>query len=60
MGTPSEVAHHNPNMALTVIDIDKGLSDIVKTHFLKAPIAPSIEFISDDAPRLDRYYYRSM
>ena len=23
MGTPSEVAHHNPEMALTVVDIDK-------------------------------------
>lgn len=49
MGTPSEVAHHNPNMALTVIDIDKGLPDIVETHFLKAPIAENIEFIGDDA-----------
>ncbi|MGP4787955.1 fused MFS/spermidine synthase [Psychrobacter sp. 1Y11] len=49
MGTPSEVAHHNPNMVLTVIDIDKGLPDIVETHFLKAPIAENIEFIGDDA-----------
>ena len=49
MGTPSEVAHHNPEMALTVIDIDKGLPEIVETHFLKAPIAPNIKFIGDDA-----------
>jgi MFS family permease len=49
MGTPSEVAHHNPDMALTVIDIDKGLPDIVEAHFLKAPIAPNIAFIGDDA-----------
>ncbi|MGM8870194.1 fused MFS/spermidine synthase [Psychrobacter sp. 2Y5] len=49
MGTPSEVAHHNPEMALTVIDIDKGLPEIVEAHFLKAPIAPNIEFIGDDA-----------
>ncbi len=49
MGTPSEVAHHHPEMNLTVIDIDKGLPDIVETHFLKAPIAPNIEFIGDDA-----------
>ncbi|MES1965631.1 fused MFS/spermidine synthase [Psychrobacter sp. AH5] len=49
MGTPSEVAHHHPKMALTVIDIDKDLPDIIETHFLKAPIAPNIEFIGDDA-----------
>lgn len=49
MGTPSEVAHHNPEMALTVIDIDKDLPAIIETHFLKAPIAPNIEFIGDDA-----------
>ena len=49
MGTPSEVAHHNPEMALTVIDIDKGLPDIVEAHFLKAPIAENITFIGDDA-----------
>ena len=49
MGTPSEVAHHNPEMALTVVDIDKDLPDIVEAHFLKAPIAPNIEFIGDDA-----------
>ncbi|WP_435979817.1 fused MFS/spermidine synthase [Psychrobacter sp. DM4] len=49
MGTPSEVAYHNPTMALTVIDIDKGLPKIIEAHFLKAPIAPNIEFIGDDA-----------
>ncbi|WP_435950179.1 fused MFS/spermidine synthase [Psychrobacter sp. DM8] len=49
MGTPSEVAHHNPNMALTVIDIDKGLPKIIEEHFLKASIAPNIKFIGDDA-----------
>ena len=49
MGTPSEVAHANPEMALTVIDIDKDLPSIIETHFLKAPIAPNIEFIGDDA-----------
>ncbi len=49
MGTPSEVAYHNPEMALTVIDIDKDLPDIIEAHFLKAPIAPNIEFIGDDA-----------
>lgn len=49
MGTPSEVAHANPEMALTVIDIDKDLPKIIETHFLKAPIAPNIEFIGDDA-----------
>lgn len=49
MGTPSEVAHHNPKMALTVIDIDKDLPDIIEEHFLKAPIADNIEFIGDDA-----------
>ena len=49
MGTPSEVAHHNPDMALTVIDIDKDLPEIIETHFLKAPIAPNIEFVGDDA-----------
>ncbi|MDN6274958.1 fused MFS/spermidine synthase [Psychrobacter sp.] len=49
MGTPSEVAHHNPKMALTVIDIDKDLPEIIEAHFLKAPIAPNIEFIGDDA-----------
>lgn len=49
MGTPSEVAHHHPKMALTVIDIDKDLPDIIETNFLKAPIAPNIEFIGDDA-----------
>ena len=49
MGTPSEVAHHNPTMALTVVDIDKDLPEIIEAHFLKAPIAPNIEFIGDDA-----------
>ena len=49
MGTPSEVAHHNPNMALTVVDIDKGLPDIIERYFLKAPIASNIEFVGDDA-----------
>ncbi len=49
MGTPSEVAHANPEMALTVIDIDKDLPSIIETHFLKASIAPNIEFIGDDA-----------
>ena len=49
MGTPSEVAYHNPEMALTVIDIDKGLPKIIEAHFLKAPIAKNIQFIGDDA-----------
>ncbi len=49
MGTPSEVAYHNPGMALTVIDIDKGLPKIIEAHFLKAPIAKNIQFIGDDA-----------
>lgn len=49
MGTPSEVAHHNPEMALTVIDIDKDLPKIIEAHFLKASIAKNIEFIGDDA-----------
>ncbi len=49
MGTPSEVAHHNPDMALTVVDIDKGLPDIIERYFLKAPIASNIEFVGDDA-----------
>ena len=49
MGTPSEVAHHNPDMALTVIDIDRGLPEIIESHFLRAPIAPNIEFVGDDA-----------
>lgn len=49
MGTPSEVAHHNPKMALTVIDIDKDLPDIIEAHFLKAPIAENIDFVGDDA-----------
>ncbi len=49
MGTPSEVAYHNPEMALTVIDIDKGLPKIIEAHFLKAPIAENIEFVGDDA-----------
>lgn len=49
MGTPSEVAHYNPEMALTVIDIDKDLPKIIEKHFLKAPIAANIEFIGDDA-----------
>ncbi|MCG3842871.1 fused MFS/spermidine synthase [Psychrobacter sp. Ps1] len=49
MGTPSEVAYHNPEMALTVIDIDTGLPDIIENHFLRAPIAPNIEFVGDDA-----------
>ncbi len=33
MGTPSEVEYHKPEMALTVIDIDKGLPEIIETHF---------------------------
>lgn len=49
MGTPSEVAYHNPDMSLTVIDIDKDLPSIIETHFLKAPIAQNISFIGDDA-----------
>lgn len=49
MGTPSEVAYHNPDMALTVIDIDTGLPEIIESHFLRAPIAPNIEFVGDDA-----------
>ena len=49
MGTPSEVAYHHPDMALTVIDIDKDLPEIVETHFLQAPIADNIEFVGDDA-----------
>ncbi|MEH6668704.1 MAG: hypothetical protein V7689_13210, partial [Psychrobacter sp.] len=49
MGTPSEVAYHNPEMALTVIDIDTGLPDIIENHFLRAPIAPNKEFVGDDA-----------
>lgn len=49
MGTPSEVAHHNPKMALTVIDIDKDLPKIIEAHFLKASIAKNIEFVGDDA-----------
>ena len=49
MGTPSEVAYHNPDMELTVIDIDKDLPKIIETHFLQAPIAKNIEFIGDDA-----------
>lgn len=49
MGTPSEVAFHNPDMSLTVIDIDTGLPDIIENHFLKAPIAKNIEFVGDDA-----------
>lgn len=49
MGTPSEVAHHNPDMSLTVIDIDKDLPKIVERYFLQAAIAPNIEFIGDDA-----------
>ncbi|WP_379543678.1 fused MFS/spermidine synthase [Psychrobacter sp. R86515] len=49
MGTPSEVAYHNPDMSLTVIDIDKDLPKIIETHFLKAPIAKNISFVGDDA-----------
>ena len=49
MGTPSEVAYHNPNMSITVIEIDKDLPKIIETHFLKAPIASNIEFIGEDA-----------
>lgn len=49
MGTPSEVAYHNPNMSLTVIDIDKGLPKIIENHFLKAAIATNIKFVGDDA-----------
>ncbi len=49
MGTPSEVAYYHPDMALTVIDIDKGLPDIIEAHFLQAPIASNIEFVGDDA-----------
>ena len=49
MGTPSEVAYHNPEMAITVIDIDKDLPEIIETHFLKEPIAKNIKFVGDDA-----------
>ena len=49
MGTPSEVAHNNPDMDITVIDIDKGLPKIIETYFLKAPMAKNINFIGDDA-----------
>ncbi|WP_367111313.1 fused MFS/spermidine synthase [uncultured Psychrobacter sp.] len=49
MGIPSEVAHHNPNMDVTVIDIDKDLPDIIEAHFLQAPIADNIDFVGDDA-----------
>ncbi|MGM8889342.1 fused MFS/spermidine synthase [Psychrobacter sp. 1Y1] len=49
MGTPSEVAYHNPDTVLTVIDIDKDLPKIIEAHFLQAPIAKNIDFIGDDA-----------
>jgi len=49
MGTPSEVAYHNPNMSITVIEIDKDLPKIIEKHFLKASIASNIKFIGDDA-----------
>ena len=49
MGTPSEIAYHNPDMSLTVIDIDKDLPRIIETHFLNAPIAKNIKFVGDDA-----------
>lgn len=49
MGTPSEIAYHNPDMSLTVIDIDKGLPKIIETYFLKEDIAQNIQFVGDDA-----------
>lgn len=49
MGTPSEVAYHNPEMSLTVIDIDDGLPNIIENYFLKDKIAENITFVGDDA-----------
>lgn len=49
MGTPSEIAYHNPDMSLTVIDIDKGLPKIIENYFLKEGIAQNINFVGDDA-----------
>lgn len=49
MGTPSEIAYANPNMAITVIEIDKDLPEIIEAYFLKAPIAQNIEFVGEDA-----------
>lgn len=49
MAIPSEVAYHNHNSSITVIDIDKGLPNIIEAHFLKESIASNIEFVGDDA-----------
>lgn len=49
MAIPSEVAYARPDIDITVVDIDKALPEIVEKHFLKEPIAKSIEFVGDDA-----------
>lgn len=49
MGTPSEIAYANPDIAITVIEIDKDLPKIIEAYFLKAPIAKNIKFVGEDA-----------
>lgn len=49
MAIPSQIAKNNPNIPITVIDIDKDLPAIIEKHFLKAPIAKNINFIGNDA-----------
>lgn len=49
MAIPSEFAYSNPDIPITVIDIDKGLPAIIEEHFLKEPLAKNINFIGNDA-----------
>lgn len=49
MAIPSEIAIAHPEKDITVIDIDKGLPEIIEKHFLKAPLAKNIDFIGNDA-----------
>lgn len=49
MAIPSEIAIAHPEKDITVIDIDKGLPDIIEKQFLKAPLAKNITFIGNDA-----------